>query len=956
MVACSMDPIEQDSLEIHMTYDTNDEEEAAADHLHNQDEQQESRLCLARSGLRSLPAQLLSSPRITLLDIRDNLLTELPADIWRLQGLQEMRLDRNALRELPPGLVRLRELHTLSAAQNRLAALPPGLLGHMPALRALSLHSNLLEAAAVSAAAQKPRVIEEESGEDDAGSLEAQERALGPLSHVDLRHNALSGSIVLADYGALTSLDVSHNSVQSLDLAALEQLRRLHCANNELRHLALSGRSLEVLVASGNRLQLVQVDPPPNKLQELDLSRNELMMVPTWLAESRALSNLDLSHNQITALPESLLHLPHLHTLQAGHNALRTLPSPGRGNVALQTVRLQSNALTSLPPGLLSACNRLVELNVSGNRLAVLLDEGAGPPLRSLRRLLVACNQLGDAALRQMARMPSLKLLHAAHNRFTKLPDACIEAWSELQELVLSGNQLTSLPDSITRLKKLQVLRLHSNQMRSCPAVSHMSTLKVLDLSHNRLEQVDLARLAPPGLQCLDVSCNNRLHVDPGHFNYYRSQRPMSLVDTTGQNRSCLPASPYHEAAACELPWALGFADSGAGSRLPTCQLRLPGFCNTEALLGVFEGRGAAGPDVAMLLARSVPRLLLEERTIPETAAEFMKYTLLSAHRELRQRGQLSGADASLCHISRASPAKPYMLRVASVGGARVLLARRGGLVARLTRAPSLGEPARSLGRSAEFPQVVPDPFVTEVVLGEADQFLLVASERFWEQVPEEEAVREVCAALGVGRGTREANVAAKRLVDLAQSYGCNGAISVLVLSLLGEGLRPSNHCVRVVSPGEAFMTHARSSPSGQSAEDDPGLEAFSSGSKQLRCWEYMLERNTRVLFDRELQANMPQNGTTQRNQLPRASSKLSNSTQGDQHRLLYSGPHAAYFGSLQRLLPSVAAVAPMPTNETPGEMLQFVPEEEAPQGSEADSTQCGSRMQRYWGVATTEL
>lgn len=41
----------------------------------------------------------------------------------------------------------------------------------------------------------------------------------------------------------------------------------------------------------------------------------------------------------------------------------------------------------------------------------------------------------------------------------------------------------------------------------------------------------------------------------------------MSLVDTSGQNRSCLPMSPYHEAAALELPWTLGFADGGAWTR-----------------------------------------------------------------------------------------------------------------------------------------------------------------------------------------------------------------------------------------------------------------------------------------------------------------------------------------------------------------------------------------------------
>jgi hypothetical protein len=39
----------------------------------------------------------------------------------------------------------------------------------------------------------------------------------------------------------------------------------------------------------------------------------------------------------------------------------------------------------------------------------------------------------------------------------------------------------------------------------------------------------------------------------------------------------------------------------------------------------------------------------------------------------------------------------------------------------------------------------------------------------------------------------------------------------------------------QVVTPGEAFVAQARSSPSGQSAEDDPGLEVFSSASSTHR-------------------------------------------------------------------------------------------------------------------------
>lgn len=64
--------------------------------------------------------------------------------------------------------------------------------------------------------------------------------------------------------------------------------------------------------------------------------------------------------------------------------------------------------------------------------------------------------------------------------------------------------------------------------------------------------------------------------------------------------------------------------------------------------------------------------------------------------------------------------------------------------------------------------------------------------------MPEEEAVRDVAVSLGTSRGSKEANMAAKRLVDLAQSYGCTSPISVMVLSLLSEGLRPSSQNIRV--------------------------------------------------------------------------------------------------------------------------------------------------------------
>lgn len=94
---------------------------------------------------------------------------------------------------------------------------------------------------------------------------------------------------------------------------------------------------------------------------------------------------------------------------------------------------------------------------------------------------------------------------------------------------------------------------------------------QVLDLAHNQLDRVNMATLVPPQLQFLDISCNSRLHVDPRQFQVYRSQRPISLVDVSGQNRPSLPSHPHQQEMVSaergsEQPWRLGFSET-AGSR-----------------------------------------------------------------------------------------------------------------------------------------------------------------------------------------------------------------------------------------------------------------------------------------------------------------------------------------------------------------------------------------------------
>ena len=153
-------------------------------------------------------------------------------------------------------------------------------------------------------------------------------------------------------------------------------------------------------------------------------------------------------------------------------------------------------------------------------------------------------------------------------------------------------------------------------------------------------------------------------------------------MDVSGRNRSSLPAQPAQQASPSSTQagcaWNIGFSETpGLREKLYVSQLRLPTFCRAEGLFGLFDGGAqSAAPEA---LARAVPRLVLEERAVQETAADYLKYTLLAAHRELREQGQRCGVCATIVHVTQRR--KRVTLRVASVGEARAVLGRASAVL-----------------------------------------------------------------------------------------------------------------------------------------------------------------------------------------------------------------------------------------------------------------------------------
>ncbi|XP_060811506.1 PH domain leucine-rich repeat-containing protein phosphatase 2 isoform X2 [Bombus pascuorum] len=725
-------------------------------------------LHLECNELRRIPRELLELTGLTYLNLSDNKIEKIPADISQLINLKELILDRNGIRELPHELVELKNLRNISLAGNCLSSLPSFFN-----MRALALTDVLSKA-------------------DHSKGCKDEKHNQNNLYKVNLRNNQLKGNIILGNYGNLTHLDVSENSIEKLDISALQELRSVRCARNILTELTVCGRNIVSLIAGNNKLKKLTIEPVPVNLEHLDVSYNNLDALPEWIPDLPLLRALFASHNALTALPDRLLTQPsRLEVLHLPHNRLQALPPP-RKPLNIVHLTLQDNALTALPTSFFANTEKMKVLNLSNNRLSELPHLGEGNKNRhtnhNLEKLYLTANCLTDTALDTLAKLTSLRVLHIAYNTLDTLPESCIVSWADLEELVLSGNRLQYLPDNAANLRHLRVLRVHSNRLLTCPTFNKTTSLKVLDLAHNQLDRVNMATLVPPQLQFLDISCNSRLHVDPRQFQVYRSQRPISLVDVSGQNRPSLPSHPHQQEMVSaergsEQPWRLGFSETaGSRERLYVSQVRMPSFCNVEGLFGIFDG--GSNQEAPSALQEMIPRLLLEERTVRETSKEYLKYTLLSAHRELKEKGQKYGIDATLVHIVRiqSQQAYPktstkYSLKVATSGDAKAVLCRAAGP---LTLAPPKKVPVKNqLGNAAMFPLVVPDPTFEEVDIEDDDEFVIIGNRRLWEVLSVQEAVREA-------RAEASPVLAAKRLQDLAQAYGAEDNLSIVVVRLTG--------------------------------------------------------------------------------------------------------------------------------------------------------------------------
>jgi Leucine-rich repeat (LRR) protein len=529
----------------------------------------------------------------------------IPTSLGQLTHLQVLDLEHNLLAgTIPDVWQQLVQLTQLSLSYNVLTGDIPASIGQLTALRVLALNDNLLSGAIPDSLQQLTQLTQLFFYDNQlTGSMPDALGLLTQLTELDLDTNMLTGTIPdsFKQVTQLTRFYLDHNLLTGVIPSTLGELTQLTIV--DLDSNQLSGTipdsfqqltQLKQLYLDGN----VLTGPIPAGLSELTqlvllaLEYNQLSgTIPASLSQLAQLSVLYLNRNRLSGtIPASLGQLTQLRLLDLDTNLLSgPIPDTLQQLTQLSVLYLQVNQLTGAIPDSLVTLTQLRVLQLGNNQLTgripdsvaqlVMLEvldaqdnhcTGAIPPslgqLTQLRVLVLGSNHLQGAIPQNWtAAAHTVRVLHLHENSLSgPIPEA-LGFMPLLLSLNLSSNGLTgAVPASFQQLGSLQVLMLHSNQLRGSitalfsPSQANLSTVQ---LSGNQLTGT------LPAAAFLLPSLSSFAAVD----NCFEGPLPEEAI-CSSSGLSSLVLDGLHSAPACRYCASL-YRQSFKLGTLPQCLL-----------------------------------------------------------------------------------------------------------------------------------------------------------------------------------------------------------------------------------------------------------------------------------------------------------------------------------------------------------------------------------------------
>jgi Leucine-rich repeat (LRR) protein len=234
------------------------------------------------------------------------------------------------------------------------------------------------------------------------------------------------------------------------------------------------------------------------------------------LSEWSTIRQLDLSYNIIQSMlflqdpsDQSKCACPELRTLNLSFNRISKIEGL-KGCLQLIELNLQKNKIDKISG--LNSLKRLKLLNLQNNCISD-SEDNASCFLHNLhlRVLDLGINKLSN--MNFLKPLSQLQELSLELNLITSLDTLSADNMKQLQELSLSGNQLTIIPRKYFSEKNfpvLTILRLNENKLSGADIFTDsLPSLTELHLKSNNITSINGIETLFPNLELLDVRANN---------------------------------------------------------------------------------------------------------------------------------------------------------------------------------------------------------------------------------------------------------------------------------------------------------------------------------------------------------------------------------------------------------------------------------------------------------------
>ena len=487
---------------------------------------------------------------LKILNLRDNLLHQLPNSLGTNSRLLKLDVAANKIREFPPVILKLQNLRCLILDDNFISVLPQN--WYDLDIFLLSLKNNPLEKVD-SLLDDLHYILELHLNNCLITDIPTSFSSLIRMSELDISDNNITSANINELPPNLTSLTLDHNPLGTLPvsvrrLAMLNQLSLNSCSLKELPTFIGCLKRLEWLSVDNNCLGHLPVELKNTMLTVLSVDWNPLNSLDS-LHELKRIKFLSAMGCRLQEFPMIVLDLPKLTNLYLGWNAIRSLPEDMHHSNLIE-LRMSGNTVKTLPnkisnlnnlrvlslndmeefPEAILQISSLVELHLSGRYENHIILPNSLKSMPKLHKLQCqnCCHFVSIGSLTQLMDLeilytddaiPSevfqtrflkkiqmssysstsdnslptsqnvlLKALEIHLYKLPHLPDN-LEEFIRLEELRIHQTNLKVFPDELnTRLKKLRILEISENALATLPKVWGCRRLTNLNVSQISLD------------------------------------------------------------------------------------------------------------------------------------------------------------------------------------------------------------------------------------------------------------------------------------------------------------------------------------------------------------------------------------------------------------------------------------------------------------------------------------